>query len=137
MKTTLRTLVLVTATAVCFTSFADARNGSGSANTLSGSGSDDSVQRQTVQSGGSTAAPDQVRTTKRDTIRSQDCEPAAGKAKGKGKGSGKGKGNGNGKADGSDNGSGNGNGNGNGQARDGTGNTNPDGPPADAPSPEG
>ena len=49
----------------------------------------------------------------------------------------KGKGNGNGKADGSDNGSGNGNGNGNGQARDGTGNTNPDGPPADAPSPEG
>jgi len=77
MKTTLRTLLLLTATAVCFSSFADARHGSRSANTNRGAGSDGALQRQTAQGGCTIGEPDQVRTAQRYSVRATKRESAA------------------------------------------------------------
>ena len=95
MKTTLRSLLLVTATAVFFTSFADARHGNQATNSGSGSGSNSSAQRQTTPGQCPVANPPRDGTGKKAAAQGDNREAGPGKTNGQ---TGNGKGNGNGKA---------------------------------------
>ncbi|MEZ5277461.1 MAG: hypothetical protein R3F07_13860 [Opitutaceae bacterium] len=97
MKTTLRSLLLVTAAAVFFTSFADARHGNQAANSGNGSGSNGSVQRQTTPGQCPVATPPRDGTGKQGGARAANREAAPGKTDGQ-NGKGNGNVNGNGKA---------------------------------------
>lgn len=95
MKTTLRSLLLVTATAVFFTSFADARHGNQAANSGNGAGSNGSAQRQTTPGQCPVATPPRDGTGKQGTVQGANREAASGKSNGQ---TGNKDGNGNGKA---------------------------------------